>query len=192
MLSTFDPTSGTLPVTSAGVSVLINGNSAPIYFVRADQVNVQVPYEVAGQQEAAITVNHNGVASAEARVRIAASAPRLYPGIFNQDGSLNSPGNPAPAGSIVVLYATGQGVTNPPSGTGRAAVAPSPSPVAPVLVTIGGQNAEILFAGLAPATAGVMQVNVKLPAAIGRDAAVSVYLSVGEATSQQGVTLAIQ
>jgi uncharacterized protein (TIGR03437 family) len=155
-------------------------------------VNVQIPYEVDGQQATAITVNYNGVASPAETVRIAASVPRLYPGIFNQDGSLNSAGNPAPTGSIVVFYATGQGATSPPSGTGRAAAAPYASPVAPVRVTIGGQDAEILFAGLAPATAGVMQINARIPEAIVGTAAVALYLSVGNATSQQGVTLAVR
>ena len=191
-ISVFDSVTATLPTASAGVSVTVNAIPAPIYYVRTDQVNMQIPYELDGQQEASITVNYNGVASAAETVRIAASAPRLYQGIFNQDGSLNSAGNPAPAGSIVVFYATGQGVTSPPSATGRAAAAPYPSPVAPVRVTISGQDAEILFAGLAPATAGVMQVNARIPEGIAGTADVALYLSVGNTTSQQGVTLAVR
>ena len=192
VISAFDSVTAMLPTASAGVSVTVNGIPAPIYFARADQVNVQIPYEVDGQQAATITVNYNGVASSAETVRIAASVPRLYPGIFNQDGSLNSAGNPAPAGSIVVFYATGQGATSPPSGTGRAAAAPYPSPVAPVRVTIGGQDVEILFAGLAPATAGVMQVNARIPEGIEATAGVALYLSVGNTTSQKGVTLAVR
>ena len=127
-----------------------------------------------------------------ATVQLSANAPRLFPAIFNQDGSLNSPTNPAVAGSIVVLYATGQGVTNPLQMTGRAAVAPYSSPIAPVRVTVGGQNVELLFAGLAPGTAGVMQVNVRLPAGTGANAAVPISLSVGNADSQHGVTVAVR
>jgi uncharacterized protein (TIGR03437 family) len=153
-------------------------------------VNVQIPYELDGQQEASVTVNNNGVVSAAALVQIASSAPKLSPSVFNQDGSLNSPDNPAAAGGNVTLYVTGFGVTNPPSLTGHSAVAPYPSPVAPVRVVIDGQDAEIVSAGLAPETAGVLQVNVSLPAGIGENAAVAVY--VGDATSQNGVTLAVQ
>ena len=190
--SAFDPVQGTLPTVSAGVLVLVNGVPAPIYYVRADQVNAQIPYELEGQQGASITANYNGVESASESVQIAAIAPKLYPGVFNQDGSLNSPANPAPAGTVVSLYATGQGVTSPPAGTGRIAVEPYPTPVAPVRVTIGGQPAEILFAGLASGTAGVMQVNARIPTGIGQGAAVSVYLSVGDAASQRGVTLSVR
>jgi uncharacterized protein (TIGR03437 family) len=51
--------------------------------VRADQVNAQIPYELEGQQEASITANYNGVASAAESVQIAAIAPKPYPGVFN-------------------------------------------------------------------------------------------------------------
>jgi len=56
--SAFDPVTGTVPTVSAGVSVLLNGVPAPIYYVRADQVNAQIPYELEGQQEASITANY--------------------------------------------------------------------------------------------------------------------------------------
>ena len=192
VLSAFDPATGSLPRASSGVSVMANGIPAPVYYVRADQVNVQIPYELDGQQEASIIVNYNGVASAGERIQITPTAPKLSPVIFNQDGSLNSPDNPTSAGGTVSLYVTGQGVTNPPSETGRATVAPYESPVAPVQVTIGGQDADILFAGQAPATAGVLQIDVTLPVGIGENDAVPVYVSVGDATSQKGVTLAVQ
>lgn len=192
VISAFDPATATLPTTSGAVSVAINGIAAPLYYVGAGQVNAQIPYELADKQQANVTVNYNGVVSSAEPIEIAARAPRLYRGIFNQDGSLNSPDNPAAAGMIVVLFATGQGVTNPPTGTGRAAVAPYPAPAAPARVTIGGQDAEVLFAGLASATAGVMQANVKLPAGIGENSAAAVYLYVGDATSQKGVTLAVR
>ena len=81
--SAFDPVKGTVPTVSAGVSVLIIGVPAPIYYVRADQVNAQIPYELEGQQEASITANYNGVASAAESVQIAAIAPKPYPGVFN-------------------------------------------------------------------------------------------------------------
>ena len=42
-----------------GVSVLVNGVPAPIFFARSDQVNVQIPYEVSGQAEALITLTYN-------------------------------------------------------------------------------------------------------------------------------------
>jgi uncharacterized protein (TIGR03437 family) len=189
--SAFDPVTALLPMAFAGVAVAVNGVAAPLYYVSAAQVNVQIPYEVDGHQQARVSVSYNGAASSAQAITIANSAPRLYPGVFNQDGSLNSPDRPAVAGSIVILFATGQGITNPRSVTGQVAAAPYPGPAGPVRVVIGGQDAGMLFAGLAPGTAGVMQVNVSVPAGISANAA-DVRLMVGGAPSQTGVTLAVR
>jgi uncharacterized protein (TIGR03437 family) len=189
--SAFDPATATLPTSSGRVSVTVNGVPAPLYYVSASQVNIQIPYEVAGQQQVSVSVGYNGIASAAQGIQIAASAPRIYPGVVNADGSPNSPDNPAAAGTIVTLFATGQGVTSPQSVTGKAAAAPYPQPVAPVRVSIGGQDAEILFAGSAPGTVGVLQVNVRLPAGVAGNTA-SVLLTIGEATSQKGVVVSVQ
>jgi len=147
---------------------------------------------VLNQQQASVSVSYNGATSRGEGIQIAARAPRLYPFIFNQDGSTNSAGNPAAAGSIVVLFATGLGVTSPPSVTGKAAVAPYPGPASPVRVLIDGQDGTILFAGLAPGTAGVMQVNVGLPAGIAANPAADVILTLGTARTQAGVPLAVR
>jgi uncharacterized protein (TIGR03437 family) len=154
-------------------------------------VNVQIPYEVDGQQQASVSLSYREAASPAQAIPIAASAPRLYPGIFNQDGSLNSPDHPAAAGSIVILFATGQGVTRPQSVTGKVAEIPYPGPAGPVRALIGGQDAEIAFAGLAPDTAGVIQVNVIVPAGIAANTA-EVSLIVKGIPSQKGVTLAVR
>jgi uncharacterized protein (TIGR03437 family) len=104
---------------------------------------------------------------------------------------VNSADNSASSGSIVTLFATGQGLTSPPSVTGKAAAEPYPQPVGPVRVSIGGQDAEILFAGSAPDTVGVIQVNVRIPAAPAGSAA-GVLLTIGETTSQNGVQVFVQ
>jgi uncharacterized protein (TIGR03437 family) len=192
VVSGFDPATAALPSALAGVSVTVNGITAPIYYVRADQVNVQIPYELSGQSQARITVNYNGVPSGVESVQIAASAPSLSAGVFNQDGSLNSANNPAAPGSVAILYATGQGITNPPSATGMAAISPYPAPAGSVRVTIAGQAAEILFAGLAPSTSGVTQINVRLPAGVGPNPNAAVALTIGAAASQPGVMVAIR
>jgi uncharacterized protein (TIGR03437 family) len=188
--SVFDPVSITLPSAFGGVSVSVNGVAAPLYYVSASQVNIQIPYELAGQPQGNVSVSYDGTQSAPQPIQIAASAPRLFPVTFNADGSLNSASNPATRGSIVTLFATGHGVTSPPSVTGKAAVAPYPPPSAPVSVSIGGQDAEILFAGSAPGTAGVLQVNARVPEGIGGGAS-GIRLMVGDATSQTGVVIAI-
>lgn len=189
----FDPLTGLLPTSGPGVSVTWNGIPAPLYFVRADQLNVQVPYELDGATEARLVVTVNGQASDAVTVPVAPTRPGLSPQVWNQNASLNTPANPALAGSIIVLYATGQGVTRPPSRTGafpRDAVYPEPAST--TSLTIGGITAEILFQGQAPGTTGVMQINARIPAGVAPGTAVPVLLSIGAGQSQSGVTVALR
>jgi uncharacterized protein (TIGR03437 family) len=190
-VASFDA-AGRLPVWLERVSVTFNGTPAPVYFARADQLNIQVPYELAGATEADVVVSYNGFSSPPQRLRITPSRPGLYPRAFNQDGSLNAPENPAAIGSIVVLFGTGQGVTDPSSQTGRFPFDGFPIPAAPVLLRIGDRLAELLFRGQAPGTAGVIQINARIPDGIRPGIATSVVLTVGTAESQPGVTIAVQ
>jgi uncharacterized protein (TIGR03437 family) len=107
--------------------------------------------------------------------------------------SLNGPANPALPGSIVVLYVTGEGQTDPPGIDGKLAAGSLPKPRLPVAVEIDGIDAEVLYAGAAPTlVAGVMQVNVRLPPGVRPGDAVPVLVRVGEATNSPGVTLAVR
>jgi uncharacterized protein (TIGR03437 family) len=132
---------------------------------------------------------------------VSESAPGLFtldssgagPGaVLNQDGSLNTPENPAERGSIVVLYGTGEGQTEPAGQDGSIAGEVPPRPRGPVAVRIGGREADVIYAGGAPGlVAGVIQVNARVPedAETGE---VPVILRVGGADSQPGVTLAVR
>jgi uncharacterized protein (TIGR03437 family) len=186
----YDPQTNRLPTAAGGVSVTWNGIAAPLYFVRQDQLNVQVPYEVAGSGTTRLSVNYNGRSSIEKNVILTATRAGLYPGVWNQDGTINSPANPANPASVVVLFATGQGVTAPASITGAAALGPYADPIAPVMVEIGNRAADVLFRGQAPSTTGVIQINARVP--VGLNGVHPVKLSLGDAQSQPGVTIAIR
>ena len=65
-------------------------------------------------------------------------------------------------------------------------------PLQDVRLTIGGQAAEVLYAGSAPGlVSGVLQVNARVPQGIAAGNA-AVILIVGGAASQAGVTLAVE
>jgi uncharacterized protein (TIGR03437 family) len=136
-----------------------------------------------------------------------ATAPGLFtqnasgsgPGaILNQDNSVNKPGNRAAKGSIVQVFLTGEGATDPAGVTGAitAATLPppqvTPAPLLPIGVTINGQPALYVYAGEAPGlVAGMMQLNVQIPAnAPSGD--LPILVSVGGNWSQQGVTVSVQ
>jgi uncharacterized protein (TIGR03437 family) len=113
--------------------------------------------------------------------------------ILNQDYSLNSPAHPAAPGSVVMIYSTREGQTDAPGVDGQIAGTTLPQPRLPVSVTIGGVTAEVLYAGAAPGlVAGVLQVNARVPEGTPAGAAVPVALIIGTASSQAGVTLAVQ
>lgn len=187
----FDAATGALPASGPGVTVTWNGVAAPLYFVSSEQLNVQVPYEVSGSPAASLVVTVNGQSNPAIAVPVAASRPGLFPRVWNQDGTMNTAENPTRAGDVVILYATGQGVTVPPSPTGAQPRNGFPEPAAATALTVGGVPAEILFRGQAPGTAGVMQLNARVPSGVAAGAA-AIVLTVGEAASQAGVTVMVR
>jgi len=159
-----------------------------------------VPYAVAGQAAIQIMVEVQGQSSAPVSIPVAESSPALFTAdssgqgkaaIVNLDGSLNSVNNPAQRGSVISIFVTGEGQTNPPSVDGKLAASPLPAPVLPVQLLIGNVAAEIQYVGGAPGeVAGVLQVNVRVPVAIPAGQQ-PVVLQVGQASSQAGVFITV-
>ncbi len=159
----FDPVTGLLPQTLGGTTVTIGGALAVFYYSSESQINIQIPYELSGRTMADLTITYNGN-SATSKVAMSPIAPGLVNVVFNEDGTVNSPDNPAAPGSLLELFGTGQGVTVPATKTGaypRAQIYPIPA--APFEVRIGGVSADFYFYGQAPLTAGVIQLTVRVP-----------------------------
>ncbi len=192
---------GKLATTLGGTQVFFDGIPAPLVYVTAQAVSAIVPYEVAGQATTQIVVVRGGQSTQPASVPVAASAPAFFTAdssgagqvaAQNADGTLNGAQNGAPAGSIVALYATGEGQTNPGGVDGRIANAVVPQPSAPVTVQIGGLPAQILYAGAAPqAVSGLLQVNVRIPAGLPTGPN-SVVVKVGSNSSRPDATLTVR
>jgi len=191
--------SGLLDTLVADTQVLFNGKAAPLLYVQDYQINFQVPYSMAGQGAIEVEVRYGGVVKVRGTVPVVDAAPAFFTtgggtgqaAALNEDGSLNSLFNPAPPGSLVTLYATGEGQTDPPGTDGKLSVAPFARPLLPLLLRIGGLRAEIQFAGSAPGLVGLLQINARVPDYIpsGNQA---LELTVGIAKSWPGVTIAIQ
>jgi uncharacterized protein (TIGR03437 family) len=185
----------------AGTSVQFNGIAAPMIYTSATQVATIVPYEVTGTS-VQVTVTYQGQMSAATTVAVASSAPALFTlsstgqgqaATVNQNGSINTSSTPAAVGSIISLFATGEGQTSPGGVDGKPATAPLPTPNLPVNVIIGGVIVNNLqYVGGAPGeVAGLLQINVQIPSTVTPGSAVPVVIRVGSATSQSGVTIAI-
>jgi uncharacterized protein (TIGR03437 family) len=118
--------------------------------------------------------------------------------ILNQDYSLNGPGNAAAKGSIVMVFMTGEGQTNPPSITGAITTpnlpAPqvTPAPLLPIGVLVNGQPALYTYAGEAPGlAAGLLQLNVQIPSNA-QSGNLSITVSIGSNISQNGMTVSVR
>jgi len=180
--------------------------AAPMSFSVKGQLLAVVPYEVAGKKTTQVAVEYQGVRSAPVTLPVVASAPALFTldssgkgqaAMLNETGCCNSTRNPAARGSIVALYGTGEGQTSPSVISGIVTVftrvADLAVPRLPVQVTIGGEPAEIVYAGVAPnAVAGLLQVNVRVPATAPLGDAVPLVLTVGGSRSPDGVTMAVR
>jgi uncharacterized protein (TIGR03437 family) len=191
---------GTIGSTLSDTQVYFDDAIAPILFTSAGQVNVIVPYQLATKSSTNLTVWYKGTASAGDDLRVVDSVPGIFVlnaagqgAIVNQDGTVNSSTNGAAIGSVVSIYATGQGETNPPGVDGVIATTASPQPPPlPVTVLIGGLPATVSYAGNAPgAPEGFMQINATVPSGIPAGTSVPIVVSVGTASSQTGVTIGI-
>ena len=194
--------SGALPTTLADTQVLFDGVAGSLIFVSAGQIDAIVPAGTSNDM-VEVQVQYQGQASASFPIALAPAAVGIFSADYsgtgqanavNQDGTPNSADNPAAPGSVVTLWATGAGQpsSNAPAA-GVSLAARLPRAAQPVRAEIGGQTAEVLYAGTAAGLVdGLIQVNLRVPAGASTGAAVPVLLHVGNSNSQSGLTLAIK
>jgi uncharacterized protein (TIGR03437 family) len=176
-----DLTTGIAPGSLAGVRVLFNGMAAPLLMVSGERINAIVPHAVEVGSTIEIQVEYQGVRSPSMTLPVQSSRIGIFSqdgsgtgeaAVVNQDGSLNSPSNPAERGTIVSLYGTGGGRTDALVADGMVIVSPPPNLMSSVYAALSpvGDNyvddsdyAEVVSAGLvAGSVDGLVQVNIKL------------------------------
>ena len=148
---------------------------------------------------AALTVRNANTILATERFEVAPSSPGLFQldsngraAALNQDSSINSSDKPERPGNVVVIFLTGLGAVTPTLTAGEV----TPSDVLTratlaVSATIGGIEAEVLFAGMTPGSIGLAQINLRVPASITAGNAVPLNVKVGDQVSNT-VTLSIR
>ena len=202
------PTGETIATTLAGTQVTFDGTPVPILFTIAGQVNVLAPFTFTNNTQTVIGVSYNGVPSATMTVPVVAAEPGLFTAnasgkgqgaILNQDYSVNSSTNPAAFGSAIMLFGTGCGTTVPETPLGG--YNPIPPPLGALTQTnvtaeIGNVSATVDYAGPAPGlVSGICQINLTVPnltLPLPSSGAVGVTVTIGTATSQGSVTVAVQ
>ena len=186
----------------AQTRALFDGVPAALLYAVDGQLSAVVPYGVGGNSTTLLQVESNGVSSDPVTLAVSPSSPAIFtadssgkgPGaILNVNLSLNTAANPAVKSAFVIIYATGEGLTAAPGADGKLASVPYPVPVLPVTVKIGGLDADVSYAGGAPGlVAGLIQINVRVPAQAPSGVAVPVTIRIGNVESPAGVTLAIR
>jgi uncharacterized protein (TIGR03437 family) len=193
---------GLVATSLGGTRVLFDGIPAPLVYTTQNQVSAVVPYAVDGHSQTSLQVEYQGVLSAPLVLAVARVAPGIFTlnksgsgqgAIVNQDGTVNGPDNPAPRGSVVSIYGTGEGQTVPPGIDGSLAASTDlRHPVLPVTASIGGQNADVAYAGsVGDQISGLFQANVLVPLSITTGGAVPLMLTIAGSSSQT-VTMVVQ
>ena len=167
--------------SSSNVQVLFDEQAAPVLYAQSRQINAQAPVELAGKTETTISViyNNNKLGAITTKVDTwgAPGLFRLHPGfsldtaILNQDGTMNSPSNPAPIGSTIAMWGTGFGMITPACSTGGLNPFAAVRLLPPLIVWFSEANPDPaagpglpVYSGSAPGLlCGIVQINRVIP-----------------------------
>lgn len=167
-----------LPGEFLNSAVLAGGFPSALFAVDnvngQQQINFQVPWELAGQPSAILQVVNSGASSAPIAVPVIAAQPGIFNysvgssvfgAILHASFQLADSGHPAAAGETVLIYCTGLGAVSAPPPDGAAGS--GQLTLAKAAVSIGGAKATVAFSGLAPGFVGLYQVNAVVPPGLG-------------------------
>ena len=180
---------GKLPTSLDGTSVTINGKPAAVAFISPGQVNIQAPDDSAAGPVQVVVTTAAGGAGAAFTANYAQFAPGLFPANGSYIAAQHADGSyvggyagatAAKPGEVIILWGSGFGPASPAVPAGQV-FAGANKLANPVTVTIGGQPATVDFAGVVGA--GLVQINVHVPASINAGDA-AVVTTVGGVSSQ--------
>lgn len=200
-----------LPTQLGGIQVKVNGEAVPVLLVSDSQINFQCPTLAPGASLNVTVEDQNRVIAAPVVSTMEAAAPGLFSvngtnqgvvliGKTNEIAMPATKGiasRPAKAGDRLTIYTTGLGEAV--NGVSLGEAAPQDRLVMiqnAVTVVVGGMEIQPDFAGLAPGTAGLFQINWQLPknSPIAVDVPVFVKVTLADKTAVESnhVTIAIQ
>ena len=171
------------PTLLGNVQVKINGITAPIYYVTPTQIAVIVPYGAAYTAAsgtlpiAQIQVVNNGISSNVTTQFINLTTPGIFTLAANglgygatehaTTGQVVTATNPAQPGETVAVFVSGLGATLPAVTEGTAGPTnPLANTIQTIIAYVGGVEATVGYAGLAPYLAGLYQVNLTVPTTV--------------------------
>jgi uncharacterized protein (TIGR03437 family) len=188
-----------------GTQALLAGLAVPLQSASDGQIVGVVPFDVPINATQQMIVRRAASISVPEPVTIAAAQPAVFTKDPSGTGAALASGikpdgtefvvdaeNPLSEGDTLVLLCAGLGKVDPPVDAGAAGPAdPVSQTVNPVTVTIGGQPAAVVSAGLAPDLVGIYKVTVTVPGGITPAADATVVVTVADQASAV-VTVAVQ
>lgn len=196
-------TNGRFPTTISGTSVLFDGVAAPLLYVAPTQLAVMAPFALnLTRGTTNVQIVSGGLPSETVGLPVVGTSPGFFTTNFsgtgavaclNQNSSVNTSANPAERGTVVQLYGTGFGALNPALADGVVAGVPLAQLRETLRVEIGGRVAQVLYAGAAPGlVAGVVQINVVVPADATTGASPIRVFMAGDVFSRAGTTVFVR
>jgi uncharacterized protein (TIGR03437 family) len=165
-----------VPLSSklAGTTFTVDGKTAPIFNLvelgATQQISVQVPIDATVGSPIPVALN-NGFATTTVQVTLTPAQPGIFTiggseaAALHADFTLISAAKPATPGETILVYCTGLGAVSPSVATGAAAGGTVLSnTVATYTAKVAGQDAPVVFSGLAPFFVALEQVNLTIPA----------------------------
>jgi uncharacterized protein (TIGR03437 family) len=177
----------TVTQSTDSFGVFFNGIPAPLLYSATNQINLQVPYEIDGQDTVQMQVVNDQITLPLSETRMLGVVQRrpsvfladavvegpipgfsicgttltlgIAPIALNADGTLNDCAHPAIAGSTVTIFVNGLGTVSPAQTTGAIASAP---PVALSPAVDVGQQLQSTTTTTPGSITGVAQVQVQL------------------------------
>lgn len=199
---------GFIDTSLSGVSVTVDGIAAPIVYVSASQLNVQVPYGVSIGANKVVSLTNGTAPPVTMNVTTALTAPAVFTldgsgagqaAALNNNGTLNTSQTAAKIGDSVLFFVTGEGdyaASSIPVRDGYLipdTLTPLPQLSPAPTVTIGGATATGVSAGPVPGwMLGLLAVAATVPAGAATGAAVPVLVNIGGIDSQANVTLSVK
>ena len=192
---------GAFTTSLAGTRVLFDGVPAPLLMVSNNQINAIVPSPVRFRAQTVMQVEVNGKTMPAQTLDVAASSPAIFTlngtgtgpaAALNQDGTINSPANPAARGTFVTLFANSAGAWQTVMGDGL--VLSDVHPLSQVAATVGISAATVgaAYVGNSPGSVTALwQLNVLVPPGIVFPTAAQVHIT-GPNPLTQRVTIAIR
>jgi len=196
-------TNSAFDTSLAGTQVLFDGVAAPLLMVSNYQINAVVPSPVRFRAQTAVRVLVNGKMTPPVTLAVVPLTPAIFTlngrgtgqgAVLNQDGSINSPTNPAARGSIISVFANSAGFWYPAMGEGIVAPGPVDGNFGFSSVQVNGiSQFPTPYFGNAPGeVTALWQINVPVPRNAPTGSYIPIRILASGIANGQRVTIAIK